>query len=107
MKNHVDAAFHTRGESLYVDDNPEPAGMLHVAVFGSPLAHGTIRRFALSAARALAGVAELFTAKDIPGQDGGGPILKGPGLLVEELGEFIGHRIRVAVAESRAVARRA
>jgi len=104
MKNHVDAAFHTRGESLYVDDNPEPAGMLHVAVFGSPLAHGTIRRLDLSAARALPGVVAIFTAKDIPGQNEVGPILKGEVLLVEELVEFIGQPVAIVVAETPEIA---
>ena len=39
---HLDAAAHTRGESLYVDDVRPPSGMLHAAVFGSPVAHGEL-----------------------------------------------------------------
>ena len=44
MKN-IDAALHTRGESEYVDDVPQPADMLYAAIYGSPVAHGKIMQF--------------------------------------------------------------
>ncbi|AWV88040.1 xanthine dehydrogenase molybdopterin binding subunit [Bradymonas sediminis] len=107
MKKHLDAAFHTRGESLYVDDNPEPAGMLHVAVFGSPVAHGTIKNLDLSAARALKGVTAVFTAEDIPGENQVGAILKDEVLIAEDLVQFIGQPIAVVVAETPEIAHHA
>ena len=39
---HLDAVSHTRGESQYVDDLPQPKGLLFAAVFSSPVAHGRI-----------------------------------------------------------------
>jgi len=41
MKN-IDAVFHVRGESEYVDDLPQPAEMLFAAIYCSPIAHGKI-----------------------------------------------------------------
>lgn len=107
MKKHLDAAFHTRGESLYVDDNPEPAGMLHAAIFGSPKAHGTVRRLELAFARALKGVVAIYTAEDIPGQNEVGPIFEGEVLLVEDMVEFIGQPVAIIVAETPEIAHQA
>ena len=40
---HDSAAKHVQGAAEYIDDIPEPAGTLHVAVGGSPVARGTHR----------------------------------------------------------------
>ena len=53
-----------RGEGRYVDDITMP-GMLHAAFVRSPHAHARILRIETGAARALAGVAHVFTFADL------------------------------------------
>ena len=104
---HIDSALHTRGESLYTDDIPPPAGMLHAVVYGSPVAHGRLEKLDLSAARKADGVVAIFTAKDIPGQNVIGPIIQDEVLLVEHEVCYIGHPIALVIGESEAQARKA
>jgi len=61
MKN-IDSSMHVRGESIYVNDIPVQEGTLYGAVFGSPRAHGRIRRLDLAAALACPGVERILTA---------------------------------------------
>ncbi|QDG49862.1 xanthine dehydrogenase [Persicimonas caeni] len=107
MSKHLDAPFHTRGESLYVDDNPAPDGMLHAAVVGSPFAHGDIRKLDVSRALAADGVVAVFTAEDIPGENEIGPILKGEVLLAEDKVGYIGQPVAFVVAKTPEIAREA
>ncbi len=104
---HYDAQFHVRGESEYIDDVPPPAGMLHAAVYGSPVAHGNIKGFDASKALAMEGVHAVITAKDIPGENQIGPIIQDEGLLAETTVHFIGHPVAVVVAETAEIARAA
>ncbi len=104
---HLDAADHTRGTSRYVDDVPELAGMLHAAVFGSPVAHGELKSIDLEAARAAPGVVAVLTADDIPGENQIGPIIQDEPLLAEGEVHFQGHPIALVVAEDQHLARKA
>src|SRR5512135_155318 len=53
---HESAHLHVSGEATYVDDLPELAGTLHVALGLSPVAHGRITAIDLGKLRALPGV---------------------------------------------------
>ena len=66
---HDSGAKHVQGVAEYVDDIAEPAGTLHVAVGGAPVARGTIRRIDLSEVRNAPGVVVVITAADIPGKN--------------------------------------
>lgn len=106
MKN-IDAQRHLRGESLYVDDIPVREGTLHVVVFGSPKAHGRIRALALAEARAMAGVAAVLTAADIPGVNQIGGIVEDELLLADDEVHYVGMPVALVVAASEAIARKA
>ncbi|WP_448949976.1 xanthine dehydrogenase molybdopterin binding subunit [Labrys neptuniae] len=58
---------HVAGDALYIDDMPEPAGLLHAALGLSHCAHGVIKELDLSAVKASPGVELVLTAADIPG----------------------------------------
>src|SRR4051812_26393592 len=58
---------HVTGEAIYIDDMPEPEGLLHGCLGLSECAHGTIESIDLSAVRASPGVVLVLTADDIPG----------------------------------------
>jgi len=64
MKEHRFAG-HTRGESIYLDDIPLIQGTLFGAVYGSPVAHGFIRRLDVSVAERSPGVVRVLTFQDI------------------------------------------
>ena len=97
---HIDAAGHTRGESQYVDDMPQPVGMLHAAIFLSPVAHGRITALALEVAAKCEGVVAVYSAKDIPGENQIGALIPDESLLAEEEVHFIGEPVAMVVAES-------
>ncbi|MBU0967773.1 MAG: molybdopterin-dependent oxidoreductase [Proteobacteria bacterium] len=102
-----DTFAHVRAESLFVDDLPEPAGTLHAAVFGSPVAHGAIRAMDVESAAMAPGVIAIFTARDIPGENQLGVIIEDEPLLAEDEVHYVGQPIAVVVAESSAQAREA
>ena len=50
---HCDSKLHVSGRSKYVDDLPAPNGMLHGAIFGSPVAHGKLLSVDIEAAKGI------------------------------------------------------
>lgn len=103
---HIDAALHTRGESEYADDIHQPAGMLHAAVYVSPIAHGKIRKLDCSKATKTSGVAAVLTAGDIPGENQIGPIIQDEPLLAEDEVHFAGQPVAVVMADTPQNARK-
>jgi xanthine dehydrogenase large subunit len=104
---HYDARLHVQGLSLYVDDVPSPHGMLHAAVFSSPVAHGKLRSVDIQHALNVPGVHAVFLAKDIPGENQIGAIIQDEVLLAEDAVHFIGHPIALVIADSADLARHA
>jgi xanthine dehydrogenase large subunit len=104
INSNLDAYTHTRGESIYLDDIPLLSGTLFGVAFGSPVAHGIIRKLDLSEAEKIAGVIRIFTHKDIPGQNQIGGIVLDEPLFAEDLVHFNGMPIAFVVAESQEIA---
>jgi xanthine dehydrogenase large subunit len=69
---HDSAHKHVTGAADYIDDIPEPAGLLHGALGLSDRAHAEIAAIDLSAVKAFPGVVWVFTGKDIPGINASG-----------------------------------
>ncbi|MBC2605449.1 xanthine dehydrogenase molybdopterin binding subunit [Pelagicoccus albus] len=103
---HCDSPLHVTGRSEYVDDVTPPAGMLHAAVFGSPIAHGNIKSLDTSAAMETPGVVAVFTISDIPGNPYFGAIIADEPLLADKKVFFHGQPIALVVAESYEAARK-
>ena len=104
---HDSAAKHVTGEALYVDDLPEPPGLLHAYIQLSPHAHAKITRFDVSAVAAMPGVAAVMTAADIPGVNDVGPAFPGDPIFADGLVEYHGQSIFAVAAGSIALAREA
>ncbi|TVP80102.1 MAG: xanthine dehydrogenase [Puniceicoccaceae bacterium] len=104
---HFDSSLHVSGRSQYIDDVPAPQGMLHAAVFGSPIAHGKIGSLDLEAARAYPGVHAVFTHGDIPGHPFIGALVQDEALLAKDELRFQGQPIALIVAETHEAAREA
>ena len=99
MKNY-DSEKHVKGESQFVDDLLTPAGLLHIIVFASSVAHGKIINLDYSEALRSIGVAGIITAKDIPGENQIGGIIQDETLLAEEYVHFIGQPVAFVVADT-------
>ncbi len=102
-----DRHLHVRGESVFVDDLPSPAGCLEAAVLGSPVAHGRITRLDGSAALALDGVVAVLTAADIPGENQTGTIILDEPALADGTVHCVGQPVAMVLARDAATARRA
>src|SRR5919205_423874 len=83
-----------RGKGSYVDDQ-HVAGMLHVAIVRSALAHGRIKEIATDRAKAMKGVHAILTAADIAK---GGPVPTIP-LRLAPLPELVPYEQPVIAAQ--------
>ncbi|HWK03954.1 MAG TPA: molybdopterin cofactor-binding domain-containing protein [Puia sp.] len=106
MKN-IDSASHTRGESIYLDDIPLIQGTLFGVVFGSPVAHGIIRKLDIAEAEQSPGVVRIFTYKEVRGENQIGGIVPDEPLFAEGHVHFCGMPVAFVVADSESAARAA
>ncbi len=107
---HESAHLHVQGSAPYTDDLPELAGTLHAALGLSPLAHAVIESFDLARVRAMPGVVDVFTAKDLPGPNDCGSLVHDDPILAGEPGDTLRYRgqpVFAVIATTRDAARRA
>ena len=94
-----DSAFkHVAGSAVYVDDMPEPPGMLHAALVLSPIAHGRVRGINTTKALRAPNVVAIMTAADIPGINDIAPIIPGEPLFAEGVVEYAGQPVAAVAA---------
>ena len=104
---HDSARLHVSGEAQYIDDLPEPRGLLHAALGLSTEAHAAITALDLTAARAAPGVVAVITAEDVPGINDIGPIFPGDPIFADNITTYHGQVIFAVAAHTRAEARAA
>ena len=104
---HDSGAKHVQGSAEYIDDIPEPIGTLHIAVGGTPVARGSLRRLDLSEVRNAPGVVAVVTAADIPGKNDISPGSADEPVLVQDTILFHHQPVFAVAATSRDAARRA
>jgi xanthine dehydrogenase large subunit len=104
---HDSAHLHVAGTAAYTDDLPEPRDLLHLAVGMSPVAHATLRGVDLQRVRAMAGVVDVCTAADIPGENNYGSIVKDDPVFADELLQYVGQPVFAVAATSVSAARKA
>ena len=104
---HESAHLHVRGEAAYVDDQPEPRGLLYAALGCSTKAHARIRDIDFSDVCAAPGVVGIITAADIPGANNHGPMLADDPVFADGLVEYVGQSVFAVLADSADNARRA
>src|SRR6056297_361172 len=94
------------GKAKYTADAVPSRDLLYAYPIASPVAHGVIRNIDLSKAKEVDGVAGVFTAADIPGQNGiGVEEREEEPLFTEEELNYIGQPIGMVVASSEENAR--
>jgi xanthine dehydrogenase large subunit len=104
---HDSAEKHVAGEALYIDDLPEPAGLLHIHVGQGARAHARVTRLDLTAVRAAPGVVCVLTSADVPGRNEIGPVVNDEPLLPEGIVRYVGQPLFAVAAESLPKARAA
>ncbi len=104
---HDSAARHVSGSAVYIDDLPEPKGMLHVHLGMSTQAHAKILRMDLTAVRASLGVACVLTAADIPGKNDVSPVAGDDRLFADGEVVCVGQSLFAVAADTMAQARAA
>lgn len=95
---HCDSELHVSGRSQYIDDVPAPAGMLHAAIFGSPVAHGKVVRLDFEAAEKVEGVVGVVHYDTVPGSKLVGALSLDEPLFAKTEVMYIGHPIAMVVA---------
>jgi xanthine dehydrogenase large subunit len=104
---HDSAVRHVSGSAIYIDDLPEPVGMLQVHLGMSTQAHARIVRMDLTAVRASQGVACVLTAADIPGRNDVSPVAGDDRLFADGEVICVGQSLFAVAADTIAQARAA
>ena len=104
---HAAADMQVSGEAIYVDDIPSPPNMLHAAFILSTRPHAKIVGLNTAPVVAMAGVAGVYTAADIPGRNDIGAVTHDEELFATEVVTCVGQPIGVVVGETEAAARAA
>ncbi|MCH7941997.1 MAG: molybdopterin-dependent oxidoreductase, partial [Proteobacteria bacterium] len=105
---HDSAHKHVTGQAAFIDDLPEPAGLLHVYFGISAHAHARITGLDLSPVKAAGGVVLVISAADIPGENDISPTHRhDEPVFATEMVEYHGQPLFAVAAESRDQARRA
>ncbi len=104
---HDSAELHVRGEARYVDDLPEPRGLLHAFIGLSARAHARVTRLDLGAVRAAPGVVAVLSAADLTACNDIGPAAPGDPIFADGLVEFCGQSLFAVAAETADQARAA
>jgi xanthine dehydrogenase large subunit len=102
-----DLNLHTTGRSVFLDDIPAPGDLAYAAVCCSPAAHGKIKRLDIGKARAVEGVIDVITSKDIPGQNQIGGIIQDEVLFAEDHVSFKGEPAAAVIARDEIAAKKA
>ncbi|HEX9790159.1 MAG TPA: xanthine dehydrogenase molybdopterin binding subunit [Kiloniellales bacterium] len=99
---------HVSGQAVYIDDMPEPPGLLHIYFGISSEAHARIADMDLTQVRAAEGVVAVLTAADIPGENDTSPTHRHdePVFAADKV-EYAGQPIFAVAANARDQARRA
>ncbi|WP_421936023.1 xanthine dehydrogenase molybdopterin binding subunit [Phenylobacterium sp.] len=104
---HDSAPRHVSGEALYIDDIPEPPGLLHLYAGQSAHAHAKVTKLDLSAVRAAPGVVAVLTPADVPGKNDISPFAGDDPLFAEGEVKFLGQPLFCVAAETLPKARAA
>ncbi len=101
-----DAPAKAAGRARYADDLALPR-MLYGCATRSRLAHARILSIDTAPALAVPGVRAVLTARDIPGANTIGPVVKDQPVLAGDVVRFVGEPVAVVAAETRQAAEEA
>lgn len=102
---HDSAHLHVQGSAQYIDDIPEPAGVLHLALGLTGIARGRLLELDLAPVLEADGVVHVFSAADVPGKNDTSPALGDEPMFVSDAVSFHNQALFVVAATSRKAAR--
>ncbi len=97
---HESARLHVTGEAVYIDDIPVNDQLLIGRVVYSPFARARIKSFDLSEAMKVTCVHAVLCAKDVPGVNQMGPVVKDEPCLADGEVMFVGQAVFLIAAET-------
>ncbi len=106
-KPHESALLHVTGAARYVDDLPDPPGLLYGLIVPSAHAHARLLRVEVTAAQQVPGVHAVLLAQDVPGDNNIGPITHDEPLLADGAVHYHGQAVALVVGESLRACREA
>lgn len=106
-RKHESAIKHVLGTAQYVDDVDLPKQSLHVATGKASIAKGKISSLNLDPVWQAAGVVDVITYQDIPGDADVSPVFSGDLLLAKNHVQFYGQAIFAVAARTLQQAKQA
>lgn len=97
---HLSSRLQVTGEAEYTDDAPMPSHGLHAALVLSRKPHAKIISIDDSEAKSLPGIAGIFLAKDVPGDNQIGAVIHDEELFATQYVTCVGQVIGVVVADT-------
>uniref|UniRef100_A0A5B7CCF3 xanthine dehydrogenase n=1 Tax=Davidia involucrata TaxID=16924 RepID=A0A5B7CCF3_DAVIN len=97
---HLSSRLQVTGEAEFSDDTPMPPNGLNAALILSRKPHAQILSIDDSEAKSSPGVAGIFFAKDVPGDNMIGPVISDEELFASEFVTCVGQVIGVVVADT-------
>jgi len=104
---HISGKLHLTGSSRFIGDEAPLAGMLYASFLYSPVAHARIISIDSSPALQIPGVKHVITAKDIPGENMIGHVIKDEPLFPEHEIMFLGQPLVMILATDPSIAEEA
>ncbi len=101
---HNSAVQHVNGQAKFINDLQAGEACLHGHIVYSPYASALIRSIDIEKALRHPGVHAILSAKDIPGENQMGPVIKDEPCLAEDSVNFIGQAVLLIAAESKVAA---
>ncbi len=101
---HDSAEKHVTGRAYYIDDLPEPPGLLHIQVGMSEKAHARITKLDLEKVRAAPGVVAVLSAGDVPAVNDASSFAGDDPIFAEDVVEYVGQALFAVGATSREAA---
>ena len=97
---HDSAVGHVTGSAPYIEDLPRRQDELFVGFVGSPVACGTIHSIDVETARAMPGVACVFTAAEVGPHNEFGPLFADEPFLADKNLLYVGQPVVLIAADS-------
>lgn len=104
---HDSSIKHVDGSASYVDDIPEPRGMLFVATGLSTKASARVLSIDLQNVKNSKGVVDVIVHDDIPGDPDVSPVYTGDLLLVDDVVSYVGQPLFAVAATTQRLAQQA
>lgn len=105
-QNEYRAIAKLTGQLKFTDDLSFP-GMLYGVALRSPLPHARVIKVDVSKAEKMPGVVRVLTAKDVPGRNRYGLLVRDQPIFCDEVVRYVGDALALVVAETQEQARAA